>query len=96
MAEAKVRVRQVWKNIYMSLLLGIRWNKSERKQEPLGSRMHTQQVILQGEKEGQVTAEEAPVKPDQANPNCSCYLSLKTLKTNKGKMIQCMYLVKEK
>lgn len=83
MAKAKVRVRQVRKNIYMGLLLGIRWDKSERKQEPLGFRMHTQPVILQGEKEGQVTAEEAPIKPDQANPNCSCYLSLKTLKTNK-------------
>lgn len=83
MAKAKVRVRQVRKNIYIGLLLGVRWNKSERKQEPMGFRMHTQQVILQGEKEGQVTAEEAPVKPDQAIPNCSCYLSLKTLKTNK-------------
>ena len=67
----------------MGLLLGIRWDKSERKQEPLGFRMHTKQFILQGEKEWQVTAEEAPIKPDQANPKLSCYLSLKTLKTNK-------------
>ena len=51
----------------------------------MGFRMHTQQVILQGEKEGQVTAEEAPIKPDQANPNCSCYLSLKNLKKLKKK-----------
>lgn len=76
----------------MGLLLGIQWDKSEREQEPLGFRMHTKQVSLQGEKEGQVTAEEAPIKPDQANPNLSCYLSLKTLKTNE----KCIYLVKEK